>query len=79
LSRARASGSQRRRLRRKLIEYPEIVAGVEQASSHSLSHAAEAYETDFHIRPSTSQRVTKGATLTRASTTCKKVSAGSAG
>ncbi len=40
---------QRRRLRRKLIEYPKLVPRVEQAPSHSLPHPAEAYETDLHL------------------------------
>ena len=49
--RARACRRKRRRLRRKLIEYPEIVPRVEQTAGHSLSHAAEADESDFHDRP----------------------------
>ena len=44
----RARGGQRGRLRRELIEHPKIVTGVEQATRHSLAHAAEADETDFH-------------------------------
>ena len=42
---------ERGRLRRELIEHPKIVARVEQAAGHSLSHAAEADESDFHDRP----------------------------
>ena len=36
---------------RELIEYPHIVACIEQATSHSLSHAAEANEPYFHVFP----------------------------
>ncbi len=49
--RTRACRRERGRLRRKLIEHPEIVPRVEQTAGHSLSHAAEADESDFHDRP----------------------------
>ena len=54
--RVRACRRERRRLRRELIEYLELVTRVEQATRHSLSHTAEANETDFHLSSSNSDR-----------------------
>ena len=47
-------------LRRELVEHPEIVARVEQAAGHSLSHAAEADESYFHDRPYVKLRLRAG-------------------
>ena len=49
--RVRARCGQRCGLRRELIEHPQIVARIEQATGHSLSHAAEADEPYFHVFP----------------------------
>ena len=57
---------ERRGLRRELIEHPEIVACIEQTAGHSLPHAAEADESDFHVHPQRSWRgLTRATTLTR--------------
>ena len=61
---------ERGRLRRKLIEHPEIVTRIEQTAGHSLSHAAEADESDFHDRPYV-EAALEGGTLTRARAPCK--------
>ena len=47
----RARSGERRGLRRELIEHPKIVACIEQATGHSLPHAAEADEPYFHVLP----------------------------
>jgi hypothetical protein len=44
-----ARRGKRRGLRGEHVEHPTLVARVEQAARHSLSHAAEADEPYFHV------------------------------